>query len=155
MPFARALFLRRLPLSALTHGLLAGMILFWITSSGALVASGQTGASQGRSVDSRGQIRVDVNLVNVMASVLDRNNRPAPDLTRDQFEIYEEGKLQKIEVFEPETQQPLDLALMVDASLSEMKDLQLETEAAARFIAQVVRPAIAWRFSNFPMRSPS
>ena len=36
-----------------------------------------------------------------MASVLDRNNRPAPDLARDQFEIYEEGKLQKIEVFEP------------------------------------------------------
>ena len=151
VPFARALFLRRLPLSALTHGLLAGMILFWITSSGALVASGQTGASQGRSVDSRGQIRVDVNLVSVMASVLDRNNRPAPDLTRDQFEIYEEGKLQKIEFFESETQQPLDMALMLDASLSQMKDLEVETEAAARFIAQVVRPkdrAAIFEFSD-------
>ena len=61
-------------------------------------------------------------------------------LTRDQFEIYEDGKLQKIEVFEPETQQPLDLALMMDASLSEMKEMQFETEAAARFIKQVVRP---------------
>ena len=29
---------------------------------------------------------------------------------------------------------------MLDASLSQMKDLQVETEAAARFIAQVVRP---------------
>jgi Ca-activated chloride channel homolog len=88
----------------------------------------------------RGPIRVDVNLVNVISSVLDKNNRPAPDLSRDQFEIYESGKLQKIEVFEPETQQPLDLALMMDTSLSELKELQFETEAAARFIAQVVRP---------------
>lgn len=96
--------------------------------------------AQNRAADQRSSIRVDVNLVSVIASVLDHNNRPAPDLQRDQFEIYEEGKLQKIEVFEPETQQPLDLALMIDSSLSEIKELQFETEAAARFIGQVVRP---------------
>jgi len=96
--------------------------------------------ARGPAAGQRGPIRVDVNLVNVIASVLDKNNRPAPDLSRDQFEIYESGKQQKIEVFEPETQQPLDLALMMDASLSELKEMQFETEAAARFIAQVVRP---------------
>ncbi len=83
---------------------------------------------------------MDVNLVNVLASVLDKQGRPAPDLSRDQFELYEEGKPQKIEVFEPETQQPLDLALMVDASLSEMQKIDFETSAAGRFIARVVRP---------------
>lgn len=83
---------------------------------------------------------MDVNLVNVITSVLDKENRPAPDLTRDQFEIYEDGKLQKIEVFEPETQQPLDLALMMDSSLSEMKEMPFETQAAANFIHEVVRP---------------
>jgi Ca-activated chloride channel homolog len=127
------------------------MILSWIISSGAFVASGQTAAAQSRSADSRGQIRVEVNLVSVMASVLDRSGRPAPDLTRDQFEIYEEGKPQKIEFFEPETQQPLDMALMLDASLSQIKDLQVETEAAARFIAHVVRPkdrAAIFEFSD-------
>lgn len=96
--------------------------------------------AQNRSADQRSSIRVDVNLVSVIASVVDQNNRPAPDLKQDQFEIYEEGKLQKIENFEPETQQPLDLALMIDSSLSEIKELQFETEAAARFIGQVVRP---------------
>jgi Ca-activated chloride channel family protein len=96
--------------------------------------------AQNRTADQRSSIRVDVNLVSVIASVLEQNSRPAPDLERDQFEIYEEGKPQKIEVFEPETQQPLDLALMVDSSLSEIKELQFETEAAARFIGQVVRP---------------
>jgi Ca-activated chloride channel family protein len=96
--------------------------------------------AQNRGADQRSAIRVDVSLVNVIASVLDQNNRPAPDLKPDQFELYEDGKPQKIEIFEPETQQPLDLALMVDSSLSEVKELQFETEAAARFIAQVVRP---------------
>ncbi len=96
--------------------------------------------AQNRAADQRSSIRVDVNLVSVLASVLDQNNRPVPDLERDRFEIYEEGKPQKIEVFEPETQQPLDLALMIDSSLSEIKELQFETDAAARFIGQVVRP---------------
>jgi len=96
--------------------------------------------AQGRAPDQRGQIRVDVNLVNVLAGVLDKAGRPATDLSRDQFELYEEGKFQKIEVFEPETNQPLDLALMVDSSLSELKDMDFETGAAARFIARIVRP---------------
>jgi Ca-activated chloride channel homolog len=96
--------------------------------------------AQNRAGDQRSSIRVDVNLVSLIASVLDQNNRPVPDLMQDQFEIYEEGKPQKIEVFEPETQQPLDLALMIDSSLSEVKELQFETDAAAHFIGQVVRP---------------
>jgi Ca-activated chloride channel family protein len=96
--------------------------------------------AQNRTADQRSSIRIDVNLVSVIASVIDQNNRPVPDVQRDQFEIYEEGEPQKIENFEPETQQPLDLALMIDSSLSEIKELQFESEAAARFIGQVVRP---------------
>ena len=99
-----------------------------------------SGTRSGTAGAQRGSIHVEVNLVNVIASVLDKNNRPAPDLTREQFEIYEEGKLQKIEVFEAQTQQPIDLALMLDSSLSQQRELQFEGEAAARFIRQVVRP---------------
>ena len=135
--------LRLLTRSVLTLGLLGLFALLFPSSEAAGgFRDGLKGgpAAQSRAPDSRGQIRVDVSLVSVVASVLDRDNRPAPDLTRDQFEIYEEGKPQRIEVFEAETQQPLDMALMVDASLSQLKDLQIETDAAARFIAQVVRP---------------
>jgi len=93
-----------------------------------------------RQAGERGRIRVEVSLVNVIVSVLDSNGRPAPDLPKEAFEIYEEGVRQKIEVFEAETQQPLDLVLMVDASLSTIKELAFEREAAARFIRQLVRP---------------
>ena len=87
-----------------------------------------------------GGIKVKVDLVSILASVLDEHNRPAPDLPVEAFQVYEEGVRQKIEVFEPETQQPLDLALMVDASLSAHKEISFEQEAAAHFIRQVLRP---------------
>ena len=86
------------------------------------------------------QIRVEVNLVTVLASVLDANGRPVPDLPREAFEIYEEGVRQKIEVFESETSQPLDLVLMIDTSLSTLLELPFQMEAAAHFVRQVVRP---------------
>jgi Ca-activated chloride channel homolog len=88
----------------------------------------------------RGRIRVTVNLVTVLASVLDEHNRPAPDLPIEAFQIFEEGVQQKIEVFEAETSQPLDLALMIDASLSAHKEFGFEQEAAGHFIRQVLRP---------------
>jgi Ca-activated chloride channel family protein len=87
-----------------------------------------------------GKIKVKVDLVSILASVLDDHNRPSPDLPTEAFQIYEEGVLQKIEVFESETQLPLDLALMIDASLSANKEIGFEKEAAAHFIRQVLRP---------------
>jgi Ca-activated chloride channel family protein len=89
----------------------------------------------------RGRIEVTVNLVNVLVSVLDENNRPAPDLPREAFQLFEEGVQQEINIFEPETSQPLDIALMIDASLSAHKEISFEQEAAAHFIRQVLRPS--------------
>ncbi len=86
------------------------------------------------------RIRAEVNLVSVLVSVTDAHHRPTPDLSRELFSLEEEGVPQKIDFFEPETQQPLDLILMVDASLSTLKELAAEREAAAHFIRQVVRP---------------
>ena len=99
---------------------------------------GETDNSQD-STAQRGRIRVNVNLVNVLVSVLDEHNRPAPDLPRESFQLFEEGVEQKIDVFESETQLPLDLALMIDSSLSAHKEIAFEQEAAAHFIRQVLR----------------
>ena len=90
--------------------------------------------------DRRDTIRSQVNLVTVITSVLDKDHHPAANLTADQFEIYEEGVQLKIDVFEPDTQTPLDLALMIDCSMSETQELEFERQAAASFIGQVVRP---------------
>lgn len=94
----------------------------------------------------RGKIKVKVELVNILASVLDDHSKPAPDLPVEAFQIYEEGVLQKIEVFESETQQPLDLALMIDASLSANKEITFEKEAAAHSSGRYCGPATAYLF---------
>jgi Ca-activated chloride channel family protein len=88
----------------------------------------------------RGKIKVKVELVNVLASVLDEHNKPSPDLPVEAFKVYEEGVAQKIEVFESETKLPLDLALMIDSSMSANMEIGFEKEAAEHFIRQVLRP---------------
>jgi Ca-activated chloride channel family protein len=87
-----------------------------------------------------GTIRVQSDLVNIPASVIDPSGQPIPDLTQDAFQLSEEGVPQKIVLFEAQTNRPLDLALMIDASMSTLKDMKFESEAAARFIREVTHP---------------
>ena len=91
-------------------------------------------------ISPRNTVKVNVNLVNVLVSVLDEHNRPAPNLPVEAFQVFEEGVQQKIDVFEQETKQPLDIALMIDTSLSAHKEIVFERDAAASFIKQVLRP---------------
>lgn len=88
----------------------------------------------------RAKIKVKVDLVSVLVSVLDDHNRPAADLPAEAFRLFDEENPQTIAVFEKETQQPLDLVLMFDASLSTQLGQPAQREAASRFIQQVLRP---------------
>ncbi len=124
-----------LPLALLAAG--AGLLP---ALAGAPAGSGSPGPAQAAGPQDRGRIRVQVNLVNVLVSVTDEHHRPVAGLTREQFTLEEEGRAQKIEIFEPETQQPLDLVLMIDSSLSTQKEMAAEREASSRFIRQVLRP---------------
>ena len=108
------------------------------TDPGATPSAAKTSSSDAE--QDRGKIKVSVNLVNVLVSVLDEHNRPAADLPVDAFQVFDEDNPQKIAVFEKETQQPLDLALMIDASLSAQLGMPAQREAANHFIQQVLRP---------------
>jgi Ca-activated chloride channel family protein len=88
----------------------------------------------------RGQLKVRVDLVSVLTSVLDASGKPVTDLPRQDFHLYQDGKEQQIELFERQTNMPLDLVLMIDTSLSAVGDLKFEIEAAQHFIHQVLRP---------------
>jgi Ca-activated chloride channel family protein len=87
-----------------------------------------------------GRIRTDVNLVSVWVNVQDASGRPVTGLPREAFSVFDEGTKQQISVFEAETQQPLDLALMIDTSLSAAKEMEFEGAAAMRFIRKILRP---------------
>jgi Ca-activated chloride channel family protein len=107
-----------------------------ISGPAALAVSHSPQEQQRRS----GVIRVETNLVSILVSVIDAKGEPVADLTQDAFDLSEDGVPQKIERFEAQTNRPLDLALMVDASMSTFKDAKIETDAASHFVRQVVRP---------------
>lgn len=88
----------------------------------------------------KGTIRVQTNLVSILASVTDAKGEPVIGLAQSAFQVLEEGVEQKIVRFEPQTNRPIDLALMVDTSGSAAIELKVERDAAAHFVDEVVRP---------------
>jgi Ca-activated chloride channel family protein len=85
-------------------------------------------------------ISVDVKLVNVFVTVTDSHGAPVANLQKDDFHVKEDGKPQKIAVFDKESAMPLSIVVAVDASLSTRKDLPLELASAKRFAHSIVRP---------------
>jgi Ca-activated chloride channel homolog len=88
----------------------------------------------------RQPIRIQTDLVNILASVVDANGEPVIGLPQTAFQVFEENVEQKIVRFEPQTNRPLDLALLVDTSGSATIELKVERDAAERFVKEVVRP---------------
>lgn len=79
------------------------------------------------------QIKVQVNLVRVLATVKNPAGELVGALNKEDFELLDNGVPQQIAVFERQTEQPLSIAVMVDASGSTAKDLKYETDSVARF----------------------
>jgi Ca-activated chloride channel family protein len=79
-------------------------------------------------------IRVDVNLVRILATAKNQAGELVGALQKEDFEVYDNGARQEIAVFETQSDQPLSVALLVDASGSTAKDLKFETESASRFL---------------------
>ena len=84
-------------------------------------------------------IRVDVNLVSILASVRNKSGALISNLTKDDFKIYEDGKEQQIKNFTRETDLPLTLGLLVDTSSSQERLIDTEQRAASQFFSKVIR----------------
>ena len=85
-------------------------------------------------------LRVDVKLVNVFVTVTDSRGAPVASLNKENFQLQENGKDQKIAVFSRESALPLSIVLSVDTSLSTRKDLPLELSSARKFAHTILRP---------------
>ena len=83
-------------------------------------------------------IKMNVSLVNVFVTVLDRNHKILTDLKQDDFKIFENSREQKIALFSKRAKTPITAALLVDTSLSERYLLGVEQEAASRFVHKIL-----------------
>ncbi len=85
-------------------------------------------------------LRKDVNVVNVFFNVKDKHAAIIPDLTKADFDLFEDGKSQTIKYFSKESELPLTIGMMIDTSPSQMRVLPAEQEAGAEFLKEVMRP---------------
>jgi VWFA-related protein len=80
-----------------------------------------------------------VKVVNLFATVRNKKGEIVRDLTKDDFELDEDGRSQQIRYFSQESNLPLTLGLLVDTSGSQRRVLNDERSASFRFLEQVLR----------------
>ncbi len=116
----------------------------WAQQSPASQSPAHPGSGQsGSQSEPTTTLKVDVNLVNVFVTVTDTHGAPVGGLTKENFVLEEDGREQKIAVFDKESALPLSIALAIDTSLSTRHDLPLEQAAAKRFAHAILRPVDA------------
>lgn len=96
-------------------------------------------APQGLGEEQTPTIRVETRLVNIAVNVADAKGGPVGGLGRDDFEIVEDGKAQKIAVFERESSTPLSIVLAIDTSGTVWSNQRLEKNAAKGFVHALLR----------------
>jgi len=85
-------------------------------------------------------IKVRVDLVNVLMTVTNKKSRLENGLGKEDFRVFEDNKPQTIRYFSRETDLPLRIGVLVDTSASIRDRLRFEQEAAIEFLDTTLRP---------------
>src|SRR5438105_6554465 len=83
------------------------------------------------------QLKVDVALVNVVATVTDETGHYVSDLSQDDLIVYEDGKVQKISHFSQSNELPVSMGVLLDTSGSMERKIGTATTAVERFIRSI------------------
>src|SRR5437868_4803691 len=84
-------------------------------------------------------VRVETNLTNIFFSAADKQKRFISTLKREDVRVLEDGVPQDIFTFQPNSDLPLSLAILIDCSGSEERTLPEEKGAARSFLESVLR----------------
>lgn len=85
-------------------------------------------------------LRINSDLINIIASISRRTPGAPLNLERDDFEILEDGVPQEIANFARDADLPVQMVMLFDTSLSVAPRLSFERRAAAKFFERVLRP---------------
>ena len=110
----------------------ATLAVFLAIAAGTLENAGLPGTVSAQRV-----FRAGVDLASFATTITDKKGNLVADLSKDDFEIFEDGKKQTIEFFangDGDTALPMHLGLMVDASGSMQNDMKLAQGAAIKFL---------------------
>ena len=85
-------------------------------------------------------IPVTVNEVRVVFTVTDRHGHYIKDLKKEDFRVIDDRKPAELRSFRSETDLPLQVGLLIDASNSVRDRFKFEQEAAIEFLNSIIRP---------------
>jgi Ca-activated chloride channel family protein len=100
----------------------------------------------------KGQVstfKTDVTVVNVLCTVRDRAGNLITDLTRDDFEIFDNGNRQSVRYFALHADLSLYLGLLVDVSGSVQGIVEQERKTAGDFLTHLLRPGDSGMIAGF------
>jgi VWFA-related protein len=99
------------------------------------------GSAAGGVDDTLTVIRKRVDEVNVVFTVTDKRDHFVKDLTQNDFRVFDDSKpALSIQSFNRQTNLPLRVGLLIDASNSVRDRFKFEQEAAIEFLNQIIRP---------------
>jgi len=100
----------------------------------------QDNPSQNDQDQSVSTLKVNVNVVQLFFNVKDKHGALIPSLTKNDFDLAEEGKPQTIKYFTAESNLPLTLGILIDSSGSQQRVLDMEKEVGGQFLNEILRP---------------
>jgi Ca-activated chloride channel homolog len=84
-------------------------------------------------------LKVSVNLVDVLFTVLNRRNKLVPELDKPDFQVFDDNVLQQVRYFSKQTDLPLRIGMLLDTSNSIRDRLRFEQDASVSFLYSVLR----------------
>src|SRR6266851_4448915 len=83
--------------------------------------------------------KTNVDVVQLFFNVKDKKGGLIPNLPKDNFQVFEDGKPQTIKYFASESNLPLTLGILIDSSGSQERVLGMEQEVGGAFLSQILR----------------
>jgi Ca-activated chloride channel family protein len=109
-------------------------------AAGTVQAAPQNSSESGADTGDVPRIRVGINEVNVVFTVTDKHGKRVTDLKQADFRFVDDNKpAAEIRSFHAETNLPLQVGLLIDASNSVRDRFKFEQESAIEFLNQTVR----------------
>jgi VWFA-related protein len=127
--------------------LITALVLFFLAAGSVALGQNPTPSKAGDAAQTpAGQdteksdetIKVNVNVVGVFFNVKDKHGALMPNQTKDDFQVFEDGKPQTIKYFTAESNLPLTLGILIDTSGSQLRVLDMEKEVGGAFLRQIL-----------------
>jgi VWFA-related protein len=111
-----------------------------VLAAGATILCAQQPSSQDSDREqSLETLKVNVDVVQLFFNVKDKRGALIPSLTKDDFQIFEDGKPQNVKYFNAESNLPLTLGILIDSSGSQQRVLDMEKEVGGEFLQEILR----------------